>query len=285
MIRTILLLLMAAMMVAMIGCSNEEDKIINVNDPAPQPPQGVYTITGDDSVFIYWSGPYESDIVEFIIWRSAEEVDNYTEIGRRTADANPNLHLILYHPGFVDVQVDNGETYFYAISSVDKRGQVSDLSAETVDDTPRPDGMMTLYDVAIEQSRSAFDFSEHRVIDAGESAADVYVDRVDSVFYVNAANDYVDLQSMGYQNNFDSIGWAPQQGFSGLGWEEVVIGHTYVVRISDATDRVNYAKIRAISRSNGEGTVDFQWAYQTDDDNPELIPGSGDEPLIAGCNR
>ncbi|MFH1687202.1 MAG: hypothetical protein ABIE70_06725 [bacterium] len=279
MVRTIFTFMMAGLLVLMIGCS-DENETTTVNDPAPQPPQGVYTVTGDDSVFVYWNGPYERDIKEFIVWRSFEEFDNYLEIGRRTAKNNPNLDLIYYEPGFIDTQVDNGTTYFYAVSSVDKRGQVSELSAETVFDTPRPDGTATLYDVAVNQSLSAFDFSEHQVLDAGESIADVFVDRVEGVFYINIANDFVDLQSMGFHDWFEDIGWAPVEGWSNNGWAEVVLGHIYVVRITDAADHVNYAKLQVTSINSSVGTVTFRWAYQEADDNRELVPENGDDTMI-----
>ncbi|MEW5995938.1 MAG: hypothetical protein AB1744_16300, partial [Candidatus Zixiibacteriota bacterium] len=68
--------------IAFVGCE-DNDVIVAPVDVVPAAPQGVFSITGDRMVYLYWNGPYESDIVQYIIWRSLEPVHNYREIGRR----------------------------------------------------------------------------------------------------------------------------------------------------------------------------------------------------------
>ncbi|TET96285.1 MAG: hypothetical protein E3J26_01430 [Candidatus Zixiibacteriota bacterium] len=244
----------------MAGC--EDDNCIF--NPVPAAPQGVFSITGDGAVYLYWYGPYEADIVEFIIWRSDEPVHNYREIGRRPAEHNPELDLWQYE--YIDETAQNSVTYYYAVSSVDQAGQVSELSAEEVKDTPRPEGQVFLFDAAIESSLSGYHFADSSTVDSSES--DVYVDRFNGVFYLNARNDYTDLQDMGYTESFDDIGWAPQDGWSELGWLEIIQGHTYVIW----TDDLHFAKMRV--ETINPNSVTFRWAYQTAPDNPELAPRS-----------
>ena len=242
----------------LVGC-DDDNCIFN---PVPAAPQGVFSITGDRAVYLYWYGPYEADIVEFIIWRSDEPVHNYREIGRRPAEHNPELDLWQYE--YIDETPQNSVTYYYAVSSVDQAGQVSELSAEEVKDTPRPEGQVFLFDAAIEPSLSGYHFADSSTVDSSES--DVYVDRFNGVFYLNAGNDYTDLQDMGYTESFDDIGWAPQDGWSELGWLEIIQGHTYVIW----TDDLHFAKMRV--ETINPNSVTFRWAYQTAPDNPELAP-------------
>ncbi len=275
MIKTIakLTILLGALLVA--GCEDNDcvfcdsDDVI-ILDPAPQPPQGVYSITGDDTVYVYWNGPYEEDIKEYIIWRSYEEYDNYVAVGYRQAEHNPNLDLIIYE--FKDDSVTNGVTYFYAVTAVDDADQMSELSAESVFDTPRPDGRAVFYDRAARPNQAGFSFSPATVVPYPSSAAHVYVDRGDNgVFYINAANIDVEIQGMGFTYGFDDIGWAPQEGWSANGWAEIVPGHSYVVGIRDNHGDWNYAKIRILATDEQTGEVSFQWAYQPSPNNPELV--------------
>ncbi len=60
---SILILILATLLVA--GCSDEDE--VTVYDPAPQPPQGVYTVTGNDSVFVYWTIGLVID-KSFLLW-------------------------------------------------------------------------------------------------------------------------------------------------------------------------------------------------------------------------
>lgn len=274
--RSILALVLMSLMVA--GCS--DDEVVAVYDPPPQPPQGVFSITGNDSVFIYWTAPYEGDISYFAVYRSYEEFTDYHEIALVEAVPNSYLDLIYYEPGYIDDNVTNCSTYFYAITSIDEAGQESELSAESVFDTPRPDGRVTLYDEAVKPDSGAFDFSTAAVVGSADASADVYIDRVGVVFYINVTSDVdVLLQPMGFHAVFDSVGWAPQEGWSYNGWAEIVPGHIYVMAIRDAHGDWNYAKLRVLQEDLDTGAVMFQWAYQEDKNNPQLAPPVVGDPV------
>ena len=256
-----ILVLMALLLVfGIVGCEDDDE----IYDPVPATPQGVFSITGDDAVYVFWNGPYESDLAGYIIWRSFEPYDNYVEVGRVSADANPDLDLLIYE--FIDYNVTNGITYFYAVSAYDYAGQVSALSAEDVFDTPRPEGEVALFDVFVDSTVSGFDLSNATVVQYNSVAADVYVDRVDGIFYLNVVDVLTDLQDMGFTDNFNDIGWAPDDGWSENGWAELILGHTYVIWTRD----LHFAKMRVMALNSN--SVMFQWAYQTDQDNQELKP-------------
>jgi len=270
----ILLILTALAALLFVGCDHDDDVVMV--DFAPAAPQGVYSVTGDDMVEIYWVGPYESDIVRYIVWRSFDPITDYREIGSVVAESNPNLDYIRY--GFVDDNVTNGVTYYYAVSSVDKAGQVSELSAEEVFDTPRPEGLVELVDSLVSPLEAGFNLENAVVVSSHSSLADFFVDRVPGfydVFYINAADINTDIQDMGYTVDFDDIGWAPEFGWSENGFLEIIEDHTYVIWTRD----YHFAKVRVESINVYSGTVVFKWAYQTDEDNLELKPVVVEKPV------
>ncbi len=189
-----------------------------------------------------------------------------------------NLDLLEYR--YVDETAINGVTYYYAVSAVDNAGHVSELSAENVFDTPRPEGQEEVFDFAVIPEAAGFSFAAQTALSWDNAAADIYVDRVYldvdetvSVFYINAANINTDLQDMGYTSSLDDIGWAPAEGWSLVGWMEVILHHTYVIWTADN----NFAKMRILSINSN--SIVFEWAYQTDEGNPELKPVVLEKPV------
>ncbi len=270
---TIILLALMGMTLGLVGCDDDNDRII-VQEPdiIPEPPQGVFSITGDSEVFIYWNGPYIADIAEYVVYRSLDPVDNYAPIATITAQDNPNLDLIVYE--YIDATAANGTTYYYAVTSVDDAGQESVLSAENVFDTPRPEGIATVSDSVQNLSTSGIDLSASGAVIPGNSVnADVVFDIFDGVWYINVADVDTDIQDLGFTaDDFTTIGWAPQDGWSLLGFSEMIVGHTYVIWTRDD----HFAKIRV--ESLGASTAQIRWAYQTDQGNPELAPYVPERP-------
>jgi hypothetical protein len=264
--RSILLSVLTISALSFSGC---EEKIVDL-DNAPQPPQGVTSVTGDSQVFVHWSGPYESDLDYFVIYRSLQSTTGYVEIGQVNAQSNPGLDLIKY--SFADNNPVNGTTYYYAVSSVDNAGQESELSAEEVFDTPRPDGSVLLYSKFVRASEAGFDFSSQLKLNGDAISADIFVDDVinstDTIFFLNARDIETDIQDLGYTDTFDDIGYAVENGWSTLGYCEVILGHTYLVWTRDN----HFAKVRVTSYNKVTGTVTLDWAYQTATGNLELAP-------------
>jgi len=259
---TILTILTALVILALIGCDQNSDIVYVYEEDYPPPvPQGVSSTTGDEEVLITWLpiDDVNGDFATYVVYRSDHHPDTgYWEIGQTT------------HEYFVDdYNITNGHTYYYAVSSMDVDGNLSALSFETVQDTPRPQGSgEVMFDFDYLPNFAGWDFSEAGNINYLNSACDLYLEYHpgDGVYYLNVANIYTDIQDMGYTGDFDEIGYAPAEGWSQNGWYEVILFHTYVIW----TDDYHFAKIRVTEI--GEDYIEFEWAYQVAVDNQELKP-------------
>lgn len=267
---TLLTILIMLSALIMVGCESDSTEILII-DEIPLPPQGVYSVTGDNQVFVYWDGTHEEDIAGYIVYRSFEALDNYQQIGTSsTPYTTTNDFIDVYR--FIDNNVINGETYFYAIASVDHAGQESlELSYVTVFDTPRPEGTVTLYDNVTVPEFSALIFGEPSLpVAYTNTTADFFIDKFEGLLYINAVDIDTDIQDMGFTYDFDAIGYAPDAvvGWSTLGSFELLEGHTYIFWTRDN----HYAKVRVLSLT--ASSVSLQWAFQTDSGNPELAPSN-----------
>jgi hypothetical protein len=262
--KTPSILIFTLLALAFAGCDDDEN-VVNVVDKVPATPQGVYSVTGDDTVTVYWNGIYEKDVDYYRVYRSLEAVNNYAPIANVDARPNPDLNLDLY--AYEDITAHNGTKYWYAVSAVDHAGQESELSAEEVFDTPRPAGNATIYSNDVDSAHAGFSLTLGAVVAWTAGSADFFIDWYDGVYYINAANALTDIQDLGYTNTFDDVGWAPDTGWSALGYSEAISGHTYVIWTADD----HFAKVR-ISEITIVGAVKFDWAWQSVQSNLELAP-------------
>jgi hypothetical protein len=245
------------------GCHTE--KVVYIDEQPPTRPTGVTSVTADGAVYLFWDPNGEPDLDYYRVYRGFSATGNFDFIGSTGEES------------YVDLQVVNGETYYYAVSAVDRAGLESGLSVENVHDTPRPEGYdVILYDLAANPAVSGFDFSRQRRVAFDDPLADVFVDRDASlgVLFLNAANLSTALQDMGYTQSLDDITWSPTDGWSPVGWTQLIAGHTYVVW----TDNDHYAKLRAVEVA--ETWARFDWAYQVDPGNPELVKPAHDSGYV-----
>ncbi len=265
-------LVFALLILGLVGCDREETIIVD-SDPVPTTPQGVFSVTGDGAVYVYFNGIYEHDVDYYVVYRSLSELSGYTAQANVDATSNSSLDLLVYE--YVDNSVVNGTTYYYAVAAVDLAGRESDLSAENVFDTPRPEGQATLYPNDVVPDLAGFNLATAAGMSWLSMEADIWIDRtldidgVDTTVYpyINVGNDLTDIQDLGYTADFDEITYAPVDGWSRLGYVEVVVGHTYVVWTNDD----HYAKIR-VNSMTASGAFSFTWGYQIDQSNLELSP-------------
>jgi len=265
--RTLIIAGLAALALIMTGCDNETTRYVEVEvevDNPPAVPQGVYSVTGDGAVYIYWLPVQDEDLSYYRIWWSPDD-DLYEFMATTTNEY------------YIDTDVDNGATYYYAVSAVDEAGNESELSYETVFDTPRPEGLVLLNDFNEVAATSGYDFSAQQRVPYNFSSADIYLeyDAFLGTFFINVADVNTDIQDMGYTYDFDDIGYSPSEGWSSIGWTEVIDRHTYIIWTNDN----HFAKLRVIN-INGTSSVEFQWAYQTDTGNPELARPQHDEDYL-----
>jgi hypothetical protein len=254
----------------MAACNENDNPVYPQHEPLT--PQGIYSITGNHAVYVYFNGVYDTDVSEYLVYRSYTPDNGYAVVGHVAAESNPYLDLLIYE--YVDQGLTNGTTYYYAVASVDNEGRVSELSAENVYDTPRPEGTSTVFPMEIEPTLSGYSLAAAARVSYDSPAADIYIDQVTGVDYINVGNAETDIMDMGYTKSFDEISVSPSisvdSGWSAVGYYEVVPGHTYVIWTSDN----HFAKVR-IDQINGSGSIGFHWAYQTDTGNPELVAPQG----------
>lgn len=261
------------------GCtieSGDGDVVIVDDDGTPATPRGVYSITGDMDVLIGWYPNQESDLAGYVIYSKIEGSRDYTEI----AEINDSDAI-----GYLDEDVENGTTYYYAVSAFDLDGNES-IQSPAIADTPRPAGRnVTLEDYILEPDLSGFDLSrpdkgvqpfDARNVDIYFGVGVVSVGGDDLyVPFIYAVDDNIGIQDLGYTDSMDDIDVSPQQGFT-FAFAEAIPGHTYAFLTLDG----NYAKIRATEIEVDwagdkirEAWMTFDWAYQLQPGNPELAPG------------
>lgn len=225
----------------------------------PAAPRGVETVTGDHEVEIYWLANTERDLDGYRLYRN-EEPDGYF---RRIATVGRSS------VSFVDRDVRNGETYYYALAAFDDAGNESELSSELAFDTPRPEGRdLRLSNSVRVPAEAGYDFSARRVVDVASIDADIYYWQTEEdgawlVATERSGDVFTDIQDVGFAR-FDEIGWAPEGGWAPSGDVPLIEGHVYVIWTWDD----HYAKVRVVSL--GPNSVVLDWAYQLDPGNPEL---------------
>ncbi len=235
-------------------------------------PSGVFTITGDRQVEVLWDEIQDNDVDGYRVYRSSDSDGPYAALGN-SVDGY-----------YLDDEVSNGVTYYYAVAAYDRHDHESDLSYELVHDTPRPEGTnLVVYD---EDDLAGVDFSgwnDVMVLPWDDPYADMYLFwDADSEHYAMASTsvtigefDYgTDLQPAGYVDSLDELDWAPEGGWS-TDYPDVVIlrsGQAYWVW----TWENNFAKFRV--QTVGEDFVVLDWAYQTAEGNPELVVIAGEGP-------
>ncbi len=234
------------------------------DDQAPAVPTGVRTITGDTYVIVEWDPVRVDDLAGYGVYRSTEAFGAYHRIGDVGWDEETS---------FFDDGLTNGMTYFYAVDAYDIHGNESDLSYETVDDTPRPEGIdLQWFTVGYDPDESAiailpFQYSTIVITSYMSSIAQYYLTRDGQGVLRIVPLGENQLQDMGYTYGWDEISEAPEDGWSGSpDGVEVIRFHTYVLRTVSGF----YGKIRVLSE--GPGWIMADWAFQSRQWSTELVP-------------
>ena len=243
-------LILGAVMI--VGCEDERCCFRPDYEP-PAMPRGVTSVTGDQTVYLFWYPNTEHDLAGYNIYVGSEPEGYYTLIAS-TSSAN-----------FVDDGVENGHTYFYAISAYDYNGNESELSLDLVFDTPRPEGWgARLWDFHIFPKDAGYDFSAQLVVPYTDGRADIFFEVDNGIPFMWRGSINTDIQDFGYTDSIDDVDYAPESGWIQMDWLELVVGHTYIVWTKDN----HFAKFRVAHIGNDVMT--FDWAYQLDRGNPEL---------------
>ena len=255
--KTFATLLLTVLFAGISGCYIDTEEI---DREPPAIPRGVRTITGDQEVTIEWYPNGEFDLAGYRIWRGRDGT-NFNDL---LVEVSENTTF------YIDTDVQNGSTYYYAVSAYDTEGNESELSPENAWDTPRPEGQnIALDDYILFPARSGFDFSQpyKGSIPWDAPGTDVYFgfDIEIGVTYLYSDNDTL-MQDLGYHEGFEAVDVVPEFGYTTL-FVELIEGHIYAIYTPDG----NFAKIQ-VRELIDNNTVIFDWAYQTDPENIQLAP-------------
>jgi hypothetical protein len=252
-------LLLIAAAVGLSGCDDNTVAPRDVSPPAA--PRGVYSVTGDHTVYLGWLGNTEPDVAGYHIYQApcaSGSACPYTRVGNTSATT------------FTLTGLTNGVTAYYAVAAYDFAGNESDLSYQTVFDTPRPEGFAArLSDYLTSPAVAGWDFSAEGVRPWDDAATDVFYGYNGSIFQMFAPDFQTDIQDAGFASTLDAVDFAPNGGWSPTGSVELIPGHCYVVWTRDN----HFAKFRVtqfVAASSGPPRVEFDWAYQVALGNPEL---------------
>jgi hypothetical protein len=250
----------------LIACDSSDP--VSVGGP-PAVPTGVYTITGDQQVEVRWNPVRGNNVQGYGVYRSDTIDGAYVDQQKVYGEESSS---------YVDRNVTNGQTYFYAVDAFNFANQESALSYEDAFDTPRPAGAGTLSAKEVDPALAGIDWSAQpnfvRAFDFSET--DIFVQRIDGVLYakgrVGTSGFWNDLQDLGWTASMDDISWAPSDGWSvSPNGVELIVGHTYVVWTHDE----HFAKFRVkaitVDGAQVPTSIQFDWAYQIDAQNPELL--------------
>jgi len=255
---------LAVLALISLGCCDDECDVVAIDNVAPAEPIGVFSVTGDETVSIYWWHNTERDLAGYNIYWKDRPAGSF----RFLADTGQN--------SFIDTGLQNGTTYYYIVTAFDRAGNESVASVE-IFDTPRPEGFgLAIYNV---EKRgfggnyllNGYDFDMRRRLDGTvpETEADI-IYSFDGDFYIMYVPDFgTDIQDAGYIP-LEDVNWAPEFGWSPTGTVELIPGHSYIVW----TRTNNFAKFQ-VSEVEGDLNEDFvviDWAYQESKGNPELVP-------------
>jgi hypothetical protein len=260
------------LMLTMISCGQKE-KVIEVpvgGNCVPSTPRDVYAVNLDGTVEICWVADYEVDIEGYNVYRGTSLDGDFFVIG-----TVPVVDLNQAQYCYEDLDTGNGIHHYYAVSAYDHDGAESDLIIEeVVSGTPRPEGVITLYDAAALPNQSGYDFYPITIVPNPPQPYDAAT--TDVFFGVDAGTPMllarrtgVEIQDYGFAPNFDAIGYAPDEGWSPTRSAEAIARHMYILRLVE-TDGYHYAKIYVTAATGS--FITFDWAFQTDPGNPDLAP-------------
>lgn len=260
----ILKMAVVTVMVAIFSLSCEDNTTAPRDTTAPPVPSGLRSTTGDGVIWLEWDPIIGvRDLDGYSVYRSTDDYTYYWQDDIYSGDTE-----------YADHDVENGQRYYYGVSSFDRAGNESEVSFEyrVVFDTPRPQGGdVVIYTVDEDPGYSGFDFSAEDIVTYNSPRADFYLEFDPTLgintYFIELGTNGAGIQDMGHTESLYDITYAPEDGWSQLGYAEAIAGHSYVIWTMDN----HYAMIRVSEfHSFPARSMIFDWAYQVDTDNREL---------------
>ena len=246
-------ILLAVTSLALVGC-NESTAPPKDTTP-PVAPQGLYSVTGDGQVTLYWTPNTDGDLAGYRVYEAPCADGPSCPYDRVGSTATTQ---------FAVTGLNNGVKRYFAVAAVDVAGNESALSIQNWYDTPRPDGSAVLGNFVNNVTGAGWDYSAFSSKASDNPETDMFFGYNGAVYQMFTPDVLTDIQDAGYSSTLDAVDYAPDGGWSPTGTVELIPGHCYLVWTRDN----HYAKFRVTGLS--PTGVSFDWAYQTDPGNPEL---------------
>ena len=246
---------LVVLVAALAACDDDNGDDINGNGDRPNPPQNLTSFTGDGEVILVWDPPTGGEEANsFNVYAFIPETDDFEVIGITTSTA------------FLDNDVVNGQTYHYRVTAVDNDNDESDFSDETFD-TPRPDDFnVLLTSVEADPATAGFDLTTAQVVDAASTNATFRFEEIAGAFRIVPTNG-AEVQDVGFVSLLGDVNFAPESGYFPEA-QQAFVGDAYIFRIPRGSDRF-FGVIRISHLA--PGILVFDWAFQTDVGNRELL--------------
>ena len=111
---------------------SEDLKVLAKDKFAPEPPDGLVSITGEDYISLSWDENREKDLAGYRVWRKEERDEDYILLTPESIQENT----------FADTEVEKNKRYYYSITALDELGNESQKSmevSEMIKDIPHED--------------------------------------------------------------------------------------------------------------------------------------------------
>lgn len=284
------LVTLALLSVALLLCLGCQDET-TTTPVAPEelnPPLGLYSITGDEQVTLFWyTSNFESDLDGYIVYQYDGDYAGTNSQQSVPAGfvAVDTVAVISSSSGVRQTTIlglTNGTDYsFLVVAGMEEWSKVS-ATSNIVTDTPREETStdVTISAWQIDQNNSACDLSTFAVVAGAGSAqnytggtGDIMCERFNPASGMRAWIDGINgggVQDLGYMSDWDLADVAPSDGYSDPGYSlTAIMGHVYAIHTGDD----HYAKIQITEIDGNHESITFKAAYQSDQGNPQLGPG------------
>ena len=280
--RRILMLVPLATVALFAGCYDHNGPTGTGGGVQLDAPASLTSISLNGAVHLQWSdNPYASDPNDF----------NYYQVFSTSYSLDQNqCGSTWYTEGttvsfeFLVGALTNGVPQCYQVTAVSLDG-IQSAGSPVVNDTPRPDGanwiVFTPDTLGGLQSGFRFwlDANSNGQVDVGElglvgsavgGTMDFTVTQDTSGTYIEPQRSGVTMEPYGSVPIVDltAIDVAPVSGYTTTGYQALP-GWGYVFQIDDGGQFYKYGALRVAAV--GKNYIIFDWSYQTDPGNPELI--------------
>jgi hypothetical protein len=263
------------------GNESSATQTVSVFVPMPTPPpvpNATLVIALDDANYLSW-GNASRGVADFSHYKVYQELAGESLLLGETDSE-----------GFLDLLAANGETYGYFVTAVDADGHESQGSP-LAEGTPRPDfAAEFMYDHFADPTRSGFRFQADETtvaVGSGNAADNHFRFETDVNGWWLVPMSGTEVLDAGFTTalkcgvaadaSCTDVSVAPSSGYSGND-VSLVAESSYVLRVVGDDLLTHYGVIRVSHLGfdqAGDPIVVFDWAYQLQAGNPQLVSPVG----------